>query len=180
MRAIARIGVVLFAAVGACWAATQAECVQRCNTCTDGPTCDAIYATCMSTCMKGPSQPAEAPLPDVWGAIAISPSTLVEGHSWNFKSEQEASKRALKECQAGTKAGDCKVVGTVVDGCTSLAVSEPDKIYGMASRSPGVSFASGGALLHCRRAGGQSCSVVTSFCADGIRHEARDARVLRR
>jgi hypothetical protein len=152
--------------------------VQRCSLNGNDSVSGAIYATCMSMCMNGPSQPP--PPPDVWGAIAVSPSTLTEGHAWNFKSEQDASKRALKECQGATKAADCKIVVTVADVCVSLAASKPEKVYAGSSPSPGITFANNNAMLHCQRAGGRSCAVLTSFCADGIRHEARDGRVLRR
>ena len=172
MRVFVLIAVILLAAAGGeASAATQAECVQRCPHCGDGASCDAIFETCMNQCMAGPSK--SAPLQaDVWGAIAVSPSTLLEGHSWNFKSEAGASNRALTECRAVTKAHDCKVVITVADVCLSLAISKPEKVYGVGGPGPGVNYANGNATLHCQRAGGRSCAVVTSFCADGILHQA--------
>jgi Domain of unknown function (DUF4189) len=180
LKFAALIGLILLAsAVRMSSAATQAECVQRCSSCGNSSTCDAIYAQCMSNCMRG-SQAQPAPQPDVWGAVALSPSTMLEGHSWNFKSENEANQRAMKECQAVAKAGDCKVVLTVADVCMSLAVSKPDKIYAVSGPSPGVTFSGGNSKAKCQRAGGKSCEVAISFCADGIRHEVRDGRVLHR
>src|ERR1700691_6007859 len=41
-----------------------------------------------------PGRPAPPPLPDVWGALAISPSTLTWGHSWNYHNEAGACHHA--------------------------------------------------------------------------------------
>jgi hypothetical protein len=133
----------------------------------------------MSTCTAGTS-PTPAPRPDVWGAVAVSPSTLFEGHAFNYKTQQEAETRALKECRNMTRATDCKIVANVVDVCIALAESKPDKVYAVSSPSPGNTFADKNAILHCQRAGGRYCAVVTSLCADGVRHQVYDGRVLHR
>jgi len=183
MKNILLIVAVLFAAVGTVGTATpatQAECVQRCSHCGDGAACDAIYETCMTQCMRG-SGPAAAPPPDKWGALAVSPTTLIDGYSFAFASEQAASQRALQECRKASKANDCKVLITVAaTECTTLAISKPDHVYAAADRSPGFSFAIGNAMLHCQRAGGKFCTIVKPFCADGLAHEVRDERVRRR
>src|SRR5665213_2442826 len=49
-------------------------------------------------CPKQGNQRQSAPEPDVWGAIAVSPSTLVYGAAWKFPSEQAAKDWALKDC----------------------------------------------------------------------------------
>jgi hypothetical protein len=171
MKGVALIGLILFAgAVGTAWGATRAECLQRCPISGGDTVSAAIFDNCMNACMKGPSRPPPPPLPDVWGAIAVSPSTLLVGNSWNYKSEEDSAARALKECQAAAKVGDCKVVIKVADVCVSLAISKPEKVYAVGGPTGAISYANGNAMLHCQRAGGRSCAVVTSFCADGVRH----------
>jgi hypothetical protein len=113
------------------------------------------------------------PQADVWGAIAVSSSTLLAGNSWNFRSEADASNRALAECRA-LHAGDCKVVVTVADVCVALAISKPEKVYAVGGPISAANFADGNATLKCRRAGGKACSIVLSFCADGVRHVVQE------
>ncbi|MBZ5606068.1 MAG: DUF4189 domain-containing protein, partial [Acidobacteriia bacterium] len=128
MRTFAVVFAILFAAVAAQAQLSRGECMGRCVLCGDDPVCATIYENCIHTCMTN-GKKAPPPLPDVWGAIAVSPSALVQGHSWNYKSEEEARQRALKECAASTVAKDCKVVVTVADVCVALAISKPERIY---------------------------------------------------
>lgn len=114
--------------------------------------------------------PAPPPKPDVWGALAVSPSTLLSGDSWNYNSEATASNRALAECRASSRAGDCKVVVTVADVCVALASSKATNIYAVGGPTGAANFAENNALLKCQRAGGGACAITASFCADGIHH----------
>lgn len=113
------------------------------------------------------------PLPDVWGAIAISTS-LKWGISWNYKSEADAKAAALKSCKAVSNVKDCKIAVTVADVCVSLALSKPERLYAVGGPTGAVNYADMNANLHCQRAGGRSCAIATSFCADGIRHVLQD------
>jgi hypothetical protein len=121
--------------------------------------------------------PPPPPLPDVWGAIAVSSTTLMSGTSWNYRSEAAASQRALTECRA-TRASDCRVVVTVADVCVSLAISKPEKVYAVGGPIGAANFSDGNAMLRCQRAGGRACTISTSFCADGIRHVVRDQTII--
>jgi len=114
--------------------------------------------------------PAAAPAPDVWGAIAVSSSTLLAFNSWNYKSEADASKSALARCATDSKANDCKVLLTVADVCASLAISKPEKVVALGGPGGAANFTDNTALLHCQRAGGHACAINLSFCADGVRH----------
>jgi hypothetical protein len=116
-----------------------------------------------------PGRPAPPPLPDVWGALAISSSTLGWGASWNYKDEAAASQVALSKCRANGLS-DCKLAVTVADVCVSLATSPAQKIYFIGGPIGAANFADGAAILKCKRAGGQACATVTSFCADGVHH----------
>lgn len=118
---------------------------------------------------SNPSTPGRAPKPDVWGAIAITP-TLIWGTSWNYKTKAEAQSQALKRCQTQSGTGKCKIAVTVADVCVSLAVSEAQKIYRVGGPTGAINFASNNAMLQCQRAGGKACTIATSFCADGVNH----------
>src|SRR5580693_5917206 len=100
-------------------------------------------------------------------ALAISPSTLGWGASWNYKDEAAASQVALSKCRANGLS-DCKLAVTVADVCVSLATSPAQKIYSIGGPIGAANFADGAAILKCKRAGGQACATVTSFCADGV------------
>jgi hypothetical protein len=116
-----------------------------------------------------PGRPAPPPRPDVWGALAVSPSTLGWGASWNYKDEAGASRVALTKCRAnGTS--DCKLAVTVADVCVSLATSPAQKVFSIGGPIGAANFADDAAILKCKRAGGQACATVTSFCADGAHH----------
>jgi hypothetical protein len=122
---------------------------------------------CDSRNRRGPAPP---PAPDVWGAIAVSGSTLMSFDSWNYKSEADASKAALARCASDAHESDCKVVLTVADVCASLAISKPEKVYAIGGPGGAANFTDKNAILHCQRAGGHACAVNLSFCADGVRH----------
>jgi hypothetical protein len=125
----------------------------------------------------GPSRPAAPPSPDVWGAVAVSPATLLYGNSWNYRTEKDAAQRALQECQKTQSGRDCKVVITVADVCVALAISKPEKIYAVGGPTGAINYANGNATLHCQRAGGRSCTIATALCADGVRHNVAQATV---
>ncbi len=124
--------------------------------------------TCNSSNLS--AKPAPPPLPDVWGALAVSPSTLLWGSSWNWKSQKEAESEALRRCHLAGGQGACKIIVTVPDVCASLALSSAQKIISVGGPAGAANFADNNAILRCQRAGGKSCAVVASFCADGIRH----------
>jgi len=127
-----------------------------------------ITGTCNSS--NAGAKPAPPPLPDVWGALAVSPSTLFWGSSWKWKSQKEAETEALRRCHLAGGPGDCKIAVTVADVCASLAVSPEQKVFKVGGPTGAANFADNNAMLQCQRAGGKSCAVVASFCADGIHH----------
>lgn len=116
-----------------------------------------------------PGRPTPPPLPDVWGALAVSPSTLGWGASWNYKDETAASQVALSKCRANGSS-DCQLAITVADVCVSLATSPAQKVFSIGGPIGAANFADDAAILKCKRAGGQACATVTSFCADGVHH----------
>lgn len=130
------------------------------------------YVGCVDTGSGKPAagEPRRAPKPDVWGALAVSASTLASGTSWNYNTADAANQAALDGCRE--RGGiDCKIVKSVADVCVSLAVSSPQKLFTVGGPTGAGNFADDAALLKCRRAGGKSCIVQASFCADGERHD---------
>jgi hypothetical protein len=127
-----------------------------------------LTGTCNSS--NPGAKPAPPPLPDVWGALAVSPSTLLWGSSWKWNSKKEAESEALRRCHLEGGPGDCKIVVTVADVCASLAVSPAQRVFSVGGPAGAANFSDNNAVLQCQRAGGKACSVVASFCADGIRH----------
>ncbi len=113
------------------------------------------------------------PLPDVWGALAISTS-LQWATVWNYKSEAAARAAALQRCKSISSVKDCKIAVAIADVCVSLALSKPQRLYAIGGPTGAVNFADMNANLRCQRAGGRACTIATSFCADGIRHIVRD------
>jgi hypothetical protein len=136
--------------------------------------CERAYGT--AACGgAGPARPVAPPKPDVWGAIAVSPS-LGWGTSWNFKSQKDANAKALAGCQAQSKTG-CKVAVSVADVCVALAISDKEKVYAIGGPIGAVNFAEDNGALKCQRAGGHQCKIATSFCADGQKHELKGQTV---
>jgi hypothetical protein len=123
-------------------------------------------------CPNQGSRQQAPPVPDVWGAIAVSPTTLLYGTAWKFPSEQAAKNWALKDC-AKKGPRDCHVTVTVADVCVALAISKAEKVAVIGGPTGANNFASGNATLRCQRAGGRSCQIAIAFCADGIDHEVK-------
>jgi hypothetical protein len=105
---------------------------------------------------------------DYWGAIAMSPSALNYGNTWNYGSREDASAAALEAC-AAKGARDCKVVAAVANVCLAYAASALEKVFGVSGGVRSIKLASKDALAQCQRAGGRSCAVDVSFCTDGVR-----------
>jgi hypothetical protein len=118
---------------------------------------------------RAPLGKAVALPPVLWGAIAISP-TLGWGYSNGFKSQAAAEAEALRRCNDLSKRGPCKLASSASDTCFSLATSPPDNIYVIGGTIGAINYANSNALLKCQRAGGKSCIIKASFCADGVQH----------
>ena len=107
---------------------------------------------------------------DFYGAIAFSPATQKWGRAWNLASEADAKSRALNECKkvGGTH---CEIAVWVKNGCGAFAIPPQNATL----KSSGISWgyndhgtAKARALEECqKRNKGDSCKVITSFCAVG-------------
>ena len=114
---------------------------------------------------SAPPRPPQDNRPDTWGAIAVSPSTLSWGKSVRQTSDRAARANALAQC--GKHANDCRIAVATYDYCMALAASPRQKIWAVGGPNLAVRDASAVAVVHCKRAGGEACAVVTTACADG-------------
>ena len=137
----------------------------------EGVTCGTVYTPDGTTQNWGPcpnqntqQQPAA---PSLWGAIAWSKSTGGWGVSWKLSTPQAAKDYAMGQC-AKSGAKDCAVNTMLADDlCTALAVSQPEKVFGI-GLSGVIDFATPTATYRCQKAGGRSCKIASTFCADGV------------
>jgi hypothetical protein len=113
-------------------------------------------------------------LPDLWGALAVSPSLLSWGAAWNYKDEAAASRSAMTRCRA-SGASDCKVAVTVADACVSLATSTGQRVFAIGGPIGAANSAGQAALSQCKRTGGLACAITTSLCADGLHHVVNES-----
>jgi hypothetical protein len=135
-----------------------------------GATCGIIVTPDGTTQDWGPCQGQNNPAPStpsVYGAIAISRSTMAYGTAEKFSTQQAANDFAVKDC-AKKGAKDCSLFQAFANNlCAALALSVPDKAASI-GLSGIMTFASSIATLRCQQAGGKSCVVAISFCADGV------------
>jgi Domain of unknown function (DUF4189) len=116
--------------------------------------------------LTGPAKP-KTPRTDAWGAVALAPSNLDWGDSWNYRTRQEAETEALSQCKNYRGAKDCKIVMDVPGYCVSLAISGAEKKWAVSGVTGASDVADPDALFHCNA---KSCGTVASFCADNVRH----------
>ena len=133
------------------------------------------YLGCEQLMHPGAPRPAAPPKPDVWGAIALSPSNMAWGVEWSQNTKKAAQDVAMAGC--GKRAKDCVLVNTVADVCVALVMSDAQKIYKVGGPTGAINFAEDNAKLLCQRAGGKACKVAVSFCADGVKHELKGKTV---
>ena len=89
---------------------------------------------------------------NIYGSIAFSQSTGIDGYSYNYPNRNAAQRRALKYCRG--QASDCDVVVNFYNACGALAVGDGNG-YG-AAWAASRRAAENQALANC--------SVHTSSC----------------
>jgi len=133
------------------------------------------YVGCEQMMHPGAPRRAAPPKPDVWSAIAVSPSNLGWGVHWQSTTKKDAQDQAMAGC--ALHARDCVIVATVADVCAALVTSQAQKIYKIGGPTGAANFAEDNGKLRCQRAGGRACKVEISFCADGQRHDLKGKTV---
>ncbi len=63
-------------------------------------------------------------LPDLYGAIAFSPTTAAHGYSFDYANRAAAERKAINECERHAGSGDCKAILWFHNACGALAVGD--------------------------------------------------------
>jgi Domain of unknown function (DUF4189) len=110
-----------------------------------------------------PAQPAGPPA--IWGALAISRSSIFYGYSYDYPSPEAANASALEHCNAGLKGKrDCQIQSTFSRNCIALATSD-DGAWGLSATYGDLVADDRDALGRCQNAGGKSCATVLGYCS---------------
>ncbi len=99
-------------------------------------------------------------LPDLYGAIAFSPTTAAHGYSFDYANRAAAERKAINECERHAGSGDCKAILWFNNACGALAVG--DTGYG-SGWGTDIQFASQYAVESCEEFG-DNCKVVRWVC----------------
>jgi hypothetical protein len=102
----------------------------------------------------------------MWAAVAVSPSTQISGESHAALSQADAERYALQFCQEGGH-DDCKIVGSISEGCVSLAISSKPK-YDASGTGATRQAAATKAMAACTNegAGGNYCWLEIAACSN--------------
>ena len=117
------------------------------------------YMACYRACDAGPSNTGGSQ----FGAIAVSPSSNGFGSSFKWNSRREAEGRAMSECSASSRRGDCRIATWFRDACGALAqggVNTWGAEWGSSTHE-----ASRKAMAVCERSG-RPCRVVQTVCSN--------------
>lgn len=98
---------------------------------------------------------------DYYGAIAYSEATGSHGYSYDYTSQPAAENRAVQECEAYARSGDCQVLLWFRNACGALATA-PNGAYGT-GWGINRSIAEGYAVETCS-AYGQGCVPIRWVC----------------
>jgi hypothetical protein len=124
------------------------------------------YVGCNNMMHGGPQNPGPPPKPDVWGAIAVSPTTLSRAWSFTHPTKESAADSAMAVCRA-TGAKDCKIAILVADVCVAFVESLSTRKYFIGGPAGASNFSENNGNLQCTRSGATDCKLMDSFCADG-------------
>ncbi len=127
---------------------------------------------CVQTCvaeLQGPNKTIpRAPVPVLYGAIAVETRTLITGFGKDYASRADAECRAIAMCRrAGGLASGCKIAVWGHNICLALSTSRASS--GGANKWGGAwsddRWVSGrNAATACRKDGGANCRIAVSFC----------------
>jgi hypothetical protein len=134
-----------------------------------------IRQSCLTTgaCDEHPRAPAA---PAIWGAVALSKSTLISGSSWEYQSQQDAATRAVSECSKAMNAmRDCAVLQVFANYCAALATSPQDHQWGYSGTYNTIAEAESHALSGCTGSGGHACAITQSICSPARDQAPADA-----
>jgi Domain of unknown function (DUF4189) len=149
--------VVAFAmpAAADCMSSCQGE-YYACSNAYDSRDCSTRRSICQQRCIMGNERQ--------FGAIAFSPSTGAYGYSFEYRTRNQAEKRAIAECKARNGGDDCATEIWFYDNCGALAVGAG--ATRSAAYSADKAAASRRALEACNgRNGGAACEIKATVCS---------------
>lgn len=128
--------------------------------------------SCVETCVSelhGPSKTIpQAPVPILYGAIAVETGSLITGYAKGYSSRAAAESRAIAMCRrAGGLASGCKIAVWGHNSCLALATSRANK---GGENSLGYAWSDDGwvsrrkAIDACRNDGGANCKIAVTLC----------------
>lgn len=97
-----------------------------------------------------------------YAAIAYSVSTDSSGYAHNYTTLEAAQRRALRECESRSGAGDCQSVVSARNSCAALATAS-NRAFGWAHNN-NLFLAQQNALQQCIIRG-SNCEVRHSICS---------------
>lgn len=130
-------------------------------------------SSCMSSCTawsgEGTNSSSDERAAKKYGAIALSPSTLLWGQAYDFTTRQAAEEAALTYCFSNSgNPKDCAIQVWFQNACGSLAL-KPDsgKRDGAWGSAWGASRKTSekAALHNCRKIAPEGCKIVKTICS---------------
>jgi serine/threonine-protein kinase len=127
---------------------------------------------CVNLCvpeLHGPNTTRpQAPVPVLYGAIAVETRTLITGYAKDYSSRADAERRALAMCRrAGGLASGCKIAVWGRNSCLALSTSQANNgganIWAYAWSDDGW-VSQRKATAACRKDGGANCRIAVKFC----------------
>lgn len=127
---------------------------------------------CVQSCVSdlhGPNKTIpRAPVPVLYGAIAVETRTLITGYAKDYSSRADAERRAIAMCRrAGGLASGCRIAVWGHNSCLTLSTSRASN--GGANKwgyawSDDRWVSGRNATAACRKDGGANCRVAITFC----------------
>jgi hypothetical protein len=121
------------------------------------------YGRCQGSAYGGGTQQQS------FGAIAISPTTMVHGYSYGFGSQAQAESAAIQYCRDNPeRPGDCKSVLWFYDTCGALAIAprgKNDLNYWGSAWADSRRSAERQAMSYCAENGVKGCRIAVSYCS---------------
>lgn len=116
--------------------------------------------------------PPPAPRPNgewikTWGALAGSLGGAQGGAATGAKSQDEASRQAVKYCEESS-GSSCKVEFVYFNQCAVAVVSASKSTGTQYAGGPTVQAATDTAMRLCQNKGGAQCNVIYSACSEPL------------
>jgi hypothetical protein len=154
-RWIAAAGLALVFGLGV--PVAQAESVNQCiDRCFGGVGDQPGYTTLRDMCVEQCGKNATP-----YGAIAYGVESQAAGWSFDYRTKEDAERRALTDC--AKHGDDCKIVVTIYNSCAAVAADDNQHFAVVEARKGETAQAN--ALAACTQQGGTNCEIQAWSCA---------------